>query len=118
MHLDASPKSIGYGRDNQELSNLNDRTIRWICDDALKFLRREERRGRTYDGIILDPPKYGRGPKKEVWQLDEGLDELLSLVRTLLSDENALLVHAERWASREPLRLTGLVLSQTRHDAF
>ncbi len=85
VHLDASPKSIGFGRENQDLSGLSDKTIRWICDDALKFLRREERRGRTYDGIILDPPKYGRGPKKEVWQLDEGLDELLALVRSVMS---------------------------------
>ncbi len=87
VHLDASPKSIGYGKENQDLSGLNDQTIRWICDDALKFLRREERRGRRYDGIILDPPKYGRGPKKEVWQLDEGLKELLQLVRNVLSDD-------------------------------
>ena len=87
VHLDASPKSIGYGRENQELSGLDDKPIRWICDDAMKFLRREERRGRHYDGIILDPPKYGRGPKKEIWQLDEGLDELLSLVRSVLSPD-------------------------------
>ncbi len=87
VHLDASPKSIGYGRENQELSGLGDKPIRWICDDAVKFLRREERRGRFYDGIILDPPKYGRGPKKEIWQLDEGLDELLSLVRSVLSPD-------------------------------
>ncbi|ACT59442.1 class I SAM-dependent methyltransferase [Hirschia baltica] len=87
VHLDASPKSIGYGKENQELSDLNNKTIRWICDDALKFLKREERRGRTYDGIILDPPKYGRGPKKEVWQLDEGLDELLGLIRSVLAPD-------------------------------
>lgn len=87
VHLDASPKSIGYGRENQELSGLSDKPIRWICDDAIKFLQREERRGRTYDGIILDPPKYGRGPKKEVWQLDEGLDELLRLTRSILSPD-------------------------------
>ncbi|MFC7290447.1 class I SAM-dependent methyltransferase [Hirschia litorea] len=87
VHLDASPKSIGYGRENQELSGLGDKPIRWICDDALKFLQREERRGRTYDGIILDPPKYGRGPKKEVWQLDEGLNELLRLTRSILSPD-------------------------------
>ena len=87
VHLDASPKSIGFGRDNQASSDLDDRPIRWICDDAMKFLQREIRRGRQYDGVILDPPKYGRGPKKEVWQLSEGLDELLGNVRTVLTPD-------------------------------
>ncbi|MEM6625600.1 MAG: class I SAM-dependent methyltransferase [Pseudomonadota bacterium] len=87
VHLDASPKSIGYGRDNQTASGLDDRPIRWICDDAIKFLRREVRRGRSYDGIVLDPPKYGRGPKSEVWRLQEDFDELLNLVRQLMSPD-------------------------------
>lgn len=87
VHLDASPKSIGYGRENQSSSGLDDRNIRWICDDALKFMRREVRRERQYDGIILDPPKFGRGPKKETWQLNENLDELLTLTRALLSPD-------------------------------
>ena len=87
VHLDASPKSIGYGRDNQAASNLDEATIRWICDDAMKFLAREIRRGRTYDGIVLDPPKYGRGPNKEVWQLSDQLKDLLSLVRQVLSPD-------------------------------
>lgn len=87
VHLDASPKSIGYGRENQEASGLEDRTIRWICDDAMKFIQREQRRGRFYDGVILDPPKYGRGPKKEVWQLSEQLDDLLRLVNAVLTPD-------------------------------
>ena len=86
VHIDASPKSIGFGRTNQSLSNLDDRTIRWICEDAMKFLQREERRGRRYDGIVLDPPKFGRGPKKEVWQLSNQLEDLLSLTRSVLTD--------------------------------
>ncbi len=110
VHLDASPKSIGFGRDNQTYSNLDDRNIRWICDDALKFLRREERRGRTYHGIILDPPKFGRGPKKEVWQLNEGLDELLGLVRKLL-DPDALFVILTIYAVRLSYLAVGQALA-------
>ena len=87
VHIDASPKSIGFGRENQELSHLGDRTIRWICEDALRFVQREARRGRYYDGVILDPPKYGRGPKKEVWQLSENLDDLLQSIRAVLSPD-------------------------------
>ena len=87
VHLDASPKSIGYGKECQLASDLGDAPIRWICDDAVKFLQRELRRGRSYDGVVLDPPKYGRGPKKEIWQLDTGYPELLDLVRALLSPD-------------------------------
>ncbi|MEE2922024.1 MAG: class I SAM-dependent methyltransferase, partial [Pseudomonadota bacterium] len=86
VHLDASPKSNGYGKDNQAMSGLNDRTIRWIADDAMKFTAREIRRGNQYDAIILDPPKFGRGPKNETWRFEENLPELLDTVKTLLSD--------------------------------
>jgi 23S rRNA (cytosine1962-C5)-methyltransferase len=70
-HVDASKKSITQARTNQELSGLENRPIRWIVDDAIKFLRREIRRGNRYEGIILDPPKFGRGPKGEVWEFFE-----------------------------------------------
>lgn len=86
-HLDASRKAITWANRNQHLSGLDDAPIRWICDDALKFLRREVRRGNRYDGVVLDPPKYGRGSKGEVWQLFENLPELLALTRAVLSDE-------------------------------
>ena len=68
-HVDASKKAIAWARENQALSGLEDRPIRWILDDARKFAAREVRRGKRYDGILLDPPKYGRGPKGEVWDL-------------------------------------------------
>lgn len=87
VHLDASPKSIGQGRENQTLSGLDDRPIRWICDDAMKFVEREIRRGRSYDAIVLDPPKYGRGPKNEVWRFEEEFPQLLRNLRSLLSDQ-------------------------------
>lgn len=85
-HLDASPKSNGYGKDHAELSGLSDRPIRWIADDALKFTAREIRRGNTYDAIVLDPPKFGRGTKNETWRFEEDLPALLANTRALLSD--------------------------------
>ena len=85
-HVDASKKAIGWARENQELSNLTDKPIRWICEDATKFVAREVRRGNRYDGIILDPPKFGRGPNGEVWNLFDDLPAMLDLVRELLSD--------------------------------
>lgn len=91
-HVDASKKAITAAVENQKLSGMGDRPIRWIVDDALKFVRREVRRGRRYDGIILDPPKYGRGPTGEVWQLNDGLGELLTLCRQLLDERSNFLV--------------------------
>jgi 23S rRNA (cytosine1962-C5)-methyltransferase len=86
-HVDASKKSVTWARDNQTLSGLDDKPIRWIVDDALKFVQREGRRGAKYDGIILDPPKFGRGPKGEVWEVYESLPELLAACRAVLSDQ-------------------------------
>ncbi len=84
-HVDASRKSINWARDNQSLSGLNDKPIRWIVDDALKFVEREGRRGAQYDGIVLDPPKFGRGPKGEVWEAYRSLPRLLHACRSILS---------------------------------
>lgn len=86
-HVDASKKAIGYARENQALSQLEDLPIRWICEDASKFVAREVRRGNTYDGIILDPPKYGRGPKGEVWDLYTSLPGMLQDLQKLLSKD-------------------------------
>jgi 23S rRNA (cytosine1962-C5)-methyltransferase len=84
-HVDASKKAIAWARENQALSGLENKPIRWICDDAAKFVARETRRGNVYDGIILDPPKYGRGPKGEVWQVMESLPGLMDDCREILS---------------------------------
>ena len=84
-HVDASKKAIAWARENQALSGLDTKPIRWICDDAAKFVAREGRRGNFYDGIILDPPKYGRGPKGEVWQVMEDLPGLMDDCRAILS---------------------------------
>jgi len=86
-HVDASKQSITWARENQKLSGLEGKTIRWLPDDALKFLRREARRGERYDGIIIDPPKFGRGPKGEIWDLEKNLPELLAACRSVLADE-------------------------------
>jgi 23S rRNA (cytosine1962-C5)-methyltransferase len=85
--VDASKKSVTWARDNQLLSGLEDKPIRWIVDDALKFVEREGRRGTKYDGIILDPPKFGRGPKGEIWEVYESLPQLLTACRAVLSDQ-------------------------------
>jgi 23S rRNA (cytosine1962-C5)-methyltransferase len=84
-HVDASRQAVKWARENQSLSQLADRPIRWIVDDALSFVAREARRGRTYDGLILDPPRFGRGPKGELWKVEESLPILLRECRKLLS---------------------------------
>ena len=91
-HIDASKKAIGWARENQQLAGMDDLPIRWICEDALKFCEREVRRGNSYDGILLDPPKYGRGPKGEVWQLFEDLPHQLELVQQLVSEKPSFVV--------------------------
>jgi 23S rRNA (cytosine1962-C5)-methyltransferase len=91
-HLDASKKSVSWGRENQELSGLTSQPIRWIVDDALKFVQREARRGARYDGLILDPPKFGRGPKGEVWEFYRLLPELLQACAEILSEQPVFMV--------------------------
>ncbi|MFT5775538.1 class I SAM-dependent methyltransferase [Hyphomonas sp.] len=110
-HLDASPKSNGFGKDNQALSGLADKPIRWIADDAMKFVAREIRRENRYDAIVLDPPKFGRGPKNETWRFEESLPELLDNIGELLSD-TPLFVIATAYA----VRLSYLALAQTLAD--
>ena len=85
-HVDASKKSVSWARENQALSQLTEKPIRWIVDDALKFVQREARRGIKYNGIILDPPKFGRGPKGEVWEVYKSLPSLLEACRECLSE--------------------------------
>jgi 23S rRNA (cytosine1962-C5)-methyltransferase len=92
VHVDASKKSVEAGKENAALSGMSDRPIRWLVEDAAKFVAREVRRGRRYDGIILDPPKYGRGPNGEIWKLEEGLPALVADCRRLLDDESRFLV--------------------------
>ncbi|HLA86748.1 MAG TPA: class I SAM-dependent methyltransferase, partial [Anaerolineales bacterium] len=98
-HVDASKKSVSWARENQELSGLSDKPIRWIVEDAVKYVQREAKRGVKYDGIILDPPKFGRGPKGEVWEVYKSLPNLLDLCHACLSD-NPLFVIVTVYAVR------------------
>lgn len=91
-HIDASKKAIGWARENQALGHLEKLPIRWICEDAVKFVEREIRRGSRYTGIVLDPPKFGRGPKGEVWDIFTGLRPLLSACVGLLGSGPAFLI--------------------------
>lgn len=85
-HVDASKPSLDWARENATAAGLTDRQIRWILDDALKFLKREYKRGQKYDGIVLNPPSFGRGPKGEIWRLEESLSKLLEASRDILHD--------------------------------
>ncbi|KLI63456.1 class I SAM-dependent methyltransferase [Aurantiacibacter marinus] len=101
-HVDASKKSVAQARENAALSGMEDAPIRWLVDDAAKFTAREVRRENRYDGIILDPPKFGRGPKNETWRLEEGLPDLISDCRQLLDGDSRFLfltVYAVRMSS-------------------
>ena len=87
VHLDASKGIIEWAKDNMKLSHLENNTIRFICDDALKFILREARRGRKYDGIIMDPPSYGRGPDNELFKFEEKINPLIENCLNILSDD-------------------------------
>jgi len=86
-HVDASKGSVTWARSNLELSGLGERPVRWIVDDVIKFLTREHKRGRKYDALILDPPSFGRGPRGEVWKIENKLSELMELSKNILSDK-------------------------------
>lgn len=85
-HVDASKQSLDWANENARLSNVGDKSIRWILDDALAFVKREARRGAQYDGIVLDPPAFGRGAKGEVWKIEEDLSSLLVELKKIFSD--------------------------------
>jgi len=86
-HLDASKQTLNWAKENQKISGLENLPMRVIEDDAIKFLERESKRGNKYDAIIMDPPKFGRGPKGEIWKLEVMLPKLLSQVKKVLSDK-------------------------------
>ncbi len=86
-HVDASRPTLAWARENASAAGLQDRPIRWILDDALKYVRRESRRGRRYDGIIMDPPVFGRGPKGEIWRFEKSFPLLLDACKEILSEQ-------------------------------
>ncbi|GAB5347858.1 class I SAM-dependent methyltransferase [Alteriqipengyuania sp. 357] len=112
-HVDASKKSVAQARDNAALAGMEDRPVRWLVDDAAKFAAREVRRENRYDGIILDPPKFGRGPKNETWRIEEGLPALIADCRRLL-DENSRFLFLTVYA----VRMSSLALAALLDEAF
>lgn len=86
-HVDASKGMVQWAKENAQVSGVADGNVRWLVDDCMKFVKREIRRGNTYDAIIMDPPSYGRGPGGEVWKLEQQLTELLTETGKLLSDD-------------------------------
>ena len=86
-HVDAAKNMVSWARENAALSGLSDKPVRYIVDDCKKFVQRELRRGRRYDGIVMDPPSYGRGPSGELWKLEDDIYEFVELVAGLLSDK-------------------------------
>jgi 23S rRNA (cytosine1962-C5)-methyltransferase len=113
VHVDASKKSVEAAKENAQLSGMGDLPIRWMVDDAAKFVAREVRRGRRYDGIILDPPKYGRGPAHEIWKLEEHLAGLIADCRRLLDADSRFLV-----LTVYAVRMSALAIGELLNQAF
>lgn len=109
VHVDASKGMIEWAKENMHLSNLDSNKIRFIVDDVIKFLEREKRRGRTYHGIIMDPPSYGRGPNKEVWRLEDNLKELLDKAKDVLDPNYSFLLINSYTTGVSPISLNNLL---------
>lgn len=108
-HVDASKPSIAWGRDNQHLSNMDEAPIRWVLEDAMKYVGREIKRGNSYEAILMDPPSFGRGPKGEVWKVEEKLVELLTECRKILSDKPLLVIATLYNLEASPLMIENLM---------
>ena len=114
VHVDASKGIVAQAKENAALSGLADAPIRYIVDDCKKFVEREIRRGNTYDGIIMDPPSYGRGPGGEVWKLEDSIDELISLAAKLLSDKPLFFLVNSYTTGLSPLTMSYLLELKVR----
>ena len=112
-HVDASKKAIGWAKENQRVSGLEEAPVRWILEDARKFVQREVRRGRAYNVILVDPPKFGRGPNGEVWELFEHLPGLMRDCAVLLEKPNAMLV-----LTAYAIRASALAIDQVTREAL
>ena len=112
VHVDASKGMVDWAKENMKLSHLENNKIRFIVDDVIKFLEKEKRRGRTYHGIIMDPPSYGRGPNKEVWRLEDNLQELLVKAKDILDENYSFLLINSYTAGISPTSLNN-ILKQT-----
>lgn len=112
-HLDASKKAIQWAKDNQMASGLGKAPIRWICDDASAFVARELRRGNRYDGILLDPPKYGRGPDGEIWRFETDIRPFLQACADLLTDDARFMI-----VTAYAMRFSSIALHHVLQDAI
>ena len=115
VHVDSSKGIIEWAKENMKLSHLENNTIRFIQEDCLKFLDREIRRGRTYHGIIMDPPSYGRGPNKEVWKFEDNFKDLLNKVKQVLDKDFDFLLISSYTTGISPTSLNN-ILSLTFKD--
>lgn len=108
-HVDAAKSTIDWANENVAASNLNGKPIRWIEEDAMKFVMREGKRGNTYDGIILDPPRFGRGSKGEVWKIEEDLPKLLTEIKKILAPNPRFILLNAYTADLSPIVLHHLI---------
>ena len=118
-HVEASKGMVSWARENAELSGLIGRPVRWLVDDCIKFVRRELRRGNTYDAIIMDPPSYGRGPKGEIWKIEDTVYELICLAAGLLSEDPLFFLISSYTTGLQPGVLTYMLSSalEARHPS-
>jgi 23S rRNA (cytosine1962-C5)-methyltransferase len=105
-HVDASKGMVRWAQENAAASGLSDRPIRWLVDDCVKFTQREIRRGKKYDAVIMDPPSYGRGPKREIWKIEEEVFPLICLTVQLLSDHPLFMLINSYTTGLQPAVLT------------
>lgn len=116
-HVDASKGMVTWAKENAQASGLADAPIRWIVDDCVKFVEREIRRGNHYDAIIMDPPSYGRGPKGEIWKIEEKIHPFIALCEKLLSDDPLFFLANSYTTGLAPAVLTYLISTEvvTKH---
>ncbi len=110
-HVDASKASVTWARENLERSGFKESPVRWIVDDAIKFLKREHRRGRRYDALIMDPPTFGRGPKGEVWKIEKTLSELLIHCKDVLAENPLFILLTTHSPGFSSLTLENMILT-------
>jgi len=117
-HLDASKGMVDWARENAAVNQLQDAPIRWIVDDVIKFLRREVKRGNRYDGILLDPPSFGRGKKGELYKIEESLITTLDLVHEVLSDDPSFVLLTSHTPGFSPIVLRNLLRQYHENGSF
>lgn len=113
-HVDASKGMVGWAKENAVSSGLGDAPIRWLVDDCVKFVERELRRGNRYDGIIMDPPSYGRGPKGEIWKLEEKIHPFIQLTSQLLSEDALFFLVNSYTTGLAPAVLTYMISTEVK----